>query len=222
MSYHLNVNEVFGTVQGEGRHAGQAAWFVRLSGCNLSCDWCDTPYTWNWQDYDHAAETNQTDPEGLAALLDTSAWRRVVVTGGEPLLQAQALSLFLRSLHTTRVDLETNGTRPLGPTRGMWDTVTCSPKVGPSSGQGQTSVDESIMAVADFKFVIADQLDLDVTRQWVAENGLHHSRVWLMPEGADRDTLLARTPMVAEAAVEEGFNFTSRLHVLAWGNERGR
>lgn len=212
------------TIQGEGRHAGHLASFVRLSGCNLACSWCDTPYTWDWTRYDHDAETHRLS---VAEVVDRLAELpgRIVVSGGEPLLQAPALHTLLRALPDRLFDVETNGTRPLGFTAGLWATVTCSPKIIPSAATNdahQAEVHSSVLAVADFKLVARDEADLAAIDAWVTGHDVPWSRVWLMPEGTDADTLTSRTPWLMDAAVARGANFTTRLHTYGWGQERAR
>lgn len=220
---HLNVSESFGpTIQGEGRHAGALASFLRLAGCNLTCSWCDSAYTWDWTQYDHDTEVHRVEvPDVIDTVRQLTG--RIVVTGGEPLLQSAALGYVLAALPGTRFDLETNGTRPLGATSGMWSTVTCSPKIIPSADQGKLArrLHPDILAAADFKFVIRDEFDLHAVDEFTDRHDIPTGRVWLMPEGVDADTLTARTPFVMQAAVDRAFNFSSRLHVYAWGEERG-
>lgn len=227
MSVYLNVNEVFGaTIQGEGSRQGRLATFLRLSGCNLSCSWCDTPYTWDWTRYERDAETHRLLVDDVAEMLARAPKEaRIVVSGGEPLLQAKALNVLLTHplVREREWDVETNGTRPLVPTAGLWSTVTASPKIIPSAGQdpSATVIHPQILQSADFKFVIADQVDLDAVISWVAAHEIPPHRVWLMPEGTDTDTLTDRSPFVMEAAAAHRFNFTSRLHVYGWGDTRG-
>lgn len=114
----MRVNEIFHSLQGEGRHAGQPSVFVRLSGCNLSCPFCDT---------DHSAYTEMS-PAEIAAEVSRYPARWVILTGGEPSLQIDAA--FIDYLHAATgklVAIETNGTRPLPPSI---DWVTLSPKTG--------------------------------------------------------------------------------------------
>jgi 7-carboxy-7-deazaguanine synthase len=227
---HLNVSEWFGpTIQGEGRNAGQLASFLRLSGCNLSCSWCDSAYTWDWSRYRHAEESTSYTVDDVADALDALPGR-IVITGGEPLLQHVGLADLIHLLPGRKFDVETNGTRPLGMTTRLWDTITCSPKITPSAGLGPEAwrLDPGTLSDArtDLKFVIRDQLDLDAVDgllasskpvQWAAESG----RVWLMPEGTTPDALDSRTPFVIQAATDRGLNFTSRLHVYGWHDVRG-
>lgn len=224
----LNVNEMFGpTIQGEGRHAGRMCSFLRLSGCNLSCSWCDTPYTWDWNRFDHDAETHRSPVDEVARHLDLLPGR-LVVSGGEPLLQAPALAALLTRLDGRTFDVETNGTRRLGATEGMWDTVTCSPKVVPSAAQRSNlpgAIHPSVTEVADFKFVVRDTADLNAVLTWLTrdEQGVRvpFDRVWIMPEGTSAAVLTERTPFVVDAAARYGFNFSTRLHVYGWHDTRG-
>lgn len=227
---HLNVNELFGaTTQGEGRMAGQLASFLRLTGCNLSCSWCDTPYTWDWTRFDHSVETTRMSVDEVAERLAEMPGR-IVVTGGEPLMQASALTHLLKHprLAGREFDLETNGTRPLRGTAGLWANVSCSPKIIPSSGQPDASTiplgaaQPELLASADFKFVVQSEADLQAVDAWVAEHPeVSRSRIWLMPEGTDHPTLTSRTPWLMTTCVERGYNFSSRLHVYGWADVRG-
>lgn len=222
---HLNVSEIFGpTYQGEGRNTGQLASFLRLSGCNLTCSWCDSAYTWDWARFDRAEESHALDVEDVARTL-AGLPGRIVVTGGEPLLQSLGLGYLMNHplLVDRAWDVETNGTRPLGLTAGMWSTITASPKIGPSAGQGAQAhrIDRLVLDMADFKFVVADQPDLDAVDEFVAAHGIPSSRCWLMPEGTDIGVVTSRTPFVGQSAVDRGMNFTTRLHMYSWGNERG-
>ena len=110
------INEIFYSLQGEGRHTGRAAVFVRFSGCNLSCPFCDTDFT---------ASTPMTAEEIIAAISQWQQCRFVVLTGGEPSLQVD--DALVEALHGAGyyIAVETNGTRPL-PVGIDW--VTLSPK----------------------------------------------------------------------------------------------
>lgn len=114
----LRVNEIFYSLQGEGHFTGTPAVFVRLSGCNLRCPFCDT---------DHHASVGMTYAEVVARVAAFPS-RHVVVTGGEPSMQLT--DGFIDALHAAGcfVQVETNGTLPLPPSV---DWVTCSPKDAP-------------------------------------------------------------------------------------------
>lgn len=228
MTAHLNINEVFGpTIQGEGRNAGQLCSFVRTANCNLSCSWCDTPYTWDWTRFDRATEVRRMVVEDVAEQV-AALEGRIIISGGEPLLQSAALTRLMEYAPDRAYDIETNGTRPLRGTYDLLANITCSPKVIPSAGQGSnmTVVDEEVLTHprADFKFVVADQRDLDAVLRWRDEHASLvnlDGRVWVMPEGTDHATLTGRSPWLMEAASNHLLNFTSRLHVYGWADTRG-
>ena len=88
---HINVNEIFGpTIQGEGIHTGVRVGFLRLAGCNLSCSWCDTPYSWDWSRYDRNEESHKRLISEVAEELKAMKVSRLILTGGEPMMQQWA------------------------------------------------------------------------------------------------------------------------------------
>lgn len=112
----MKINEIFYSLQGEGRFTGTAAVFVRFAGCNMQCGFCDT---------NHRPYTVYSEDEILQEIARYPA-KRVVLTGGEPTLQLTKSFIDLLHAHGYKVNLETNGTRPL-PTEDI-DWVVCSPK----------------------------------------------------------------------------------------------
>lgn len=232
----LTVSEVFGpTIQGEGPTAGAPAMFVRLGRCNLTCSWCDTPYTWDWRGLNGEKQDptalQQVDVGVLAAQVRAGNVGRVVVTGGEPLLQAAGVSAFVWALNAGRrgdtiaVEFETNGTRfPPDGTHHCQFNV--SPKLAGSGCDPDARLVPDVLArfaamphVA-FKFVVSAPGDLDEIDALVAEYDLRN--VWIMPEGRSSDAVIAGVRTLAPLAIERGYNLSSRLHVLVWEDERGR
>lgn len=220
----LNVNEVFGpTTQGEGPASGERVTFLRLAGCNLSCSWCDTPYTWDWTTHDKQRESHREHIDDVVAALrmTTQFWAHpVVVSGGEPLLQSRGLATLLRHVES-HCDVETNGTRPLADTQGMWRHVVVSPKIIPSAEQGSPALAIRPGPGITYKYVIDDERDVDAVLAHVAIERIPHESVMLMPQGRDADTVATNTVLVASAARKHGFATTSRLHVMTHGDERG-
>lgn len=222
---HINLSEWFGpTIQGEGPMAGRLSSFVRLSGCNLTCSWCDSAYTWDWEKYGHKEEVHPKTIEEAVAIVRALPGR-IIITGGEPLLQSAALARIMSALPRRAFDVETNGTRPLAGTAPFWDSITCSPKITPSAGQPERAgrIDKSVLdhPRVIFKFVCADDADLDAALEFAARKSIPKHQVWLMPEGVTTDVLTARSPWLMEAATRAGVNFTNRLHVYGWGEKRG-
>jgi 7-carboxy-7-deazaguanine synthase len=222
----LKIAELFYSIQGEGSLVGVPSFFIRTTGCNLRCSWCDTPYT-SWQ------------PEGtdlsLRQIVDevrAHPARHVVVTGGEPMIQPEIIPLTeqLRSagLHIT---IETAGTvfQPVA-----CDLMSISPKLANSTPEGewaarhdrlrlQPEVLAELMARYDYqlKFVVRQPEDLTEVRDLLARLDADSTRVILMPEGTDPEQLRERALWLAEICKEEGFRFSPRLHVDLWGNRRG-
>jgi 7-carboxy-7-deazaguanine synthase len=224
----VKVAEVFYSVQGEGGLVGTPSVFVRTSGCNLRCVWCDTPYTsWN--------------PEGenvpVAAILEqvrSHGARHVVVTGGEPMIALKITELTegLRRLGL-HITIETAGTvfAPVA-----CDLMSISPKLANSTPADdphwaerherlriQPDVLRRLMGVCEYqlKFVIAEPSDLEEVRLLVEQLGADRSRVFLMPEGREAARLRERGAWVVEICKREGFRFSPRLHIDLYGNLRG-
>jgi 7-cyano-7-deazaguanosine (preQ0) biosynthesis protein QueE len=226
----LVVSEVFGpTVQGEGPSLGCRAAFLRLGRCNLDCRWCDTPFTWDWERFDPAVELHERSVDDVVAQVDAMGVDRVVVTGGEPLLQQRRLQPFLVAAHHRgwAVEVETNGTlAPTGTTTRLVERFNVSPKLANSGVvEGKRIVPEALHALqatgkAAFKFVATGPGDLDEIQAIVDAHGL--APVWVMPEGTTPDAVIETARRMADAVVARGWSLTTRLHVLLWGDERGR
>ena len=228
--------EVFGcTIQGEGPAAGQPCAFVRLGGCNLSCSWCDTPYTWDASRFDLSKELRQVPVEELVEdtleVLGKSS--TLVLTGGEPLFQqGRDLYDFLERLqrHDVEVHVETNGT--LAPTRALESLVALfvvSPKLGNAGshrGRQNPALNEEWRYVATrsnvaLKLVCATVEDVHTAAELADSTRIGRHHTWVMPEGITPAALADRFPPLADAAAATGLNISHRLHVLAWGDKRG-
>ena len=223
----MKIAEVFYSVQGEGALVGVPSVFVRTSGCNLRCVWCDTPYTsWNPEGADLSLES---------ILAQVSAYKQakhVVLTGGEPMIAPQIVELSTRlrerGLHIT---VETAGTvyKPVA-----CDLMSISPKLAHSTPPGEWSAThERLRIQADvlrrlmrdyqhqLKFVVAAPGDLEEIHRLLSELAAERSRVILMAEGIDASELRRRGVWLAEICKQEGFRFSPRLHVDLYGNTRG-
>lgn len=226
----LVVAEVFGpTFQGEGPSTGRRAGFVRLGRCNLDCSWCDTPFTWDWDRFDPATELRRASVASVLADLQAMAPEIVVVTGGEPLLQQRRLVPLVKACAARGwpVEIETNGTivpdAPLIDVVHQWNV---SPKLANSGVPFDKRIRADSLAAlvgserAVFKFVAAAEADLDEVAELVTAHALRP--VWIMPEGTDPTLLIERARALAQPVLDRGWNLTGRLHVLLWGDERGR
>lgn len=222
----LKIAELFYSLQGEGSLIGVPSFFIRTSGCNLRCSWCDTPYT-SWQ------------PEGtelaLQQILDevkAHPAQHVVVTGGEPMIAPEIIPLTeqLRALGL-HITIETAGTvfQPVA-----CDLMSISPKLSNSTPEGPWAAQHNRLRIQldtlsrlmeryeyQLKFVIQQPADLAEVRDLISHLQAPPECVVLMPEGSDVERLRERSLWLAEICKDEGFRFSPRLHVDLWGNRRG-
>lgn len=239
--------EIFHSLQGEGVSAGKPSVFVRLSQCNLHCVWCDTAYTWNFlgtefthrddapgapHKFDRRQETLDRSVEELAEHLTGQPCRRIIITGGEPLLQQRELGELIQRLkdadRSFYIEIETNGTiTPSGAAANLIDQFNVSPKLAHSGNDTALRLKPETLRFyaqddrANFKIVIETPSDLEQVKTLVAEFSLPPSRIWLMPEGRTPEELQGREEWLAEACLEHGYNFTGRLHIYLYGDTRG-
>ena len=228
----MKVAEIFYSIQGEGKLAGVPSAFVRVSGCNLRCGWCDTPYA-SWE-----PEGEELAVDQIVARVEESGARHVVLTGGEPLIMPDIGELCdqlkRREKHIT---VETAATiyKEL-----KLDLASLSPKLANSTPLDRDGarfaaaherqrinlsvIQQFISSVPDFqlKFVVSGEADLSEIRQILDQlRGWKTFDVLLMPEGIDAQTLNERAGWVSEICKREGFRFCPRLHVQLYGNRRG-
>jgi len=238
----LPINELFYSLQGEGTLAGVPSVFVRTSGCNLRCWFCDSYHT-SWEPT-HA----WMGIEEIVTEIESHDADHVVLTGGEPLLHAESVDLLealaKRGYHTT---VETNGTiyrdAPI-------DLASISPKLASSTptperapegddpGQWERKHEadridlEALATLVDaypfqLKFVVSDGGDMSeilgllTELRATASAPIADDDVLLMPEGATRKRLEKTRSRVAELAMEHGFRYTPRLHVDLWNDAPG-
>ena len=223
--------EIFRSIQGEGVTAGTPAVFLRLATCNLACTWCDTKYTWDWETHSYDAEVLQLPIADAQERILAFDCPRLVITGGEPLLQQEELAPLVTSLSQDGVycEVETNAT--IAPQPEMIEAITqwnVSPKTSSSGNRPERREVASALSVflglsnAYFKFVVVEPRDVEEVCGLVDRHGLPPDRVLLMPEGTTADTVQERSIWVAEACERYGFRFTTRVHILLWGAQRGR
>lgn len=223
--------EIFASIQGEGASAGRPSTFVRLSLCNLACSWCDTNYTWDWSQFDPKEQIAEITCEAIVGHVSELGVENVVITGGEPLMQQHELAELGAALvgRGHRIEVETNGT--FAPEAAFARSVSqwnVSPKLANSTNtQEKREVAEALRWFADasdawFKFVIANRADLDEVSALATRHAIPRDRTILMPEGTTPAELRDKSAWLAEACADLGYRFTTRLHILLWGDERGR
>lgn len=226
----LKVSEVFESLQGEGASAGAPAMFLRLATCNLHCSWCDTKYTWDFNNYSYRDEVRSLSHEEVAHQLVAGSPRRLVVTGGEPLLQQAGLTSVLEALGDGWVvEVETNGT--LAPSSALSQRVdqwNVSPKLAGSGNRESLRLRPQVLQSfkdtgrAWLKLVVESDADLTEADALIAALGWPPERVMLMPQANNPEDLRARAPFVAAASLSRGFAHSPRLHVELWGGRRGK
>ncbi len=210
--------EIFYSLQGEGPRTGTPAVFLRLSGCNLHCSWCDTRYSWL-----SGCELSAAD---VAARVLSYGCSSLVITGGEPLLQAadmeELLALLPADMH---VEVETNGTLP--PTPALAERVNqwnVSPKLPHSGNDAAQAICPGALAAftatqrAWFKFVVRSEEDWPA----IAALQLPQQRIILMPCATTRTELNNARPIVAELCLRHHVRLGDRLHIVLWNDEKGK
>ncbi len=219
----MKIAEIFYSIQGEGMLAGVPSVFVRTSGCNLRCEWCDTPYTsWNPEGRDMGIDS-------ILAEVRVHPASHVVVTGGEPMIAPGIVELTQRlGFHIT---IETAGTvcQPV-----KCDLMSISPKLANSTPKGQWAarhdrlryqpeVLRKLMSDYEYqlKFVVTGPGDLDEIERMLKDTGADRKRVMLMAEGTDAGRLHERALWLVDLCKREGFRYSPRLHIDLFGNQRG-
>ncbi|WP_427968485.1 7-carboxy-7-deazaguanine synthase QueE [Altererythrobacter sp.] len=230
--------EVFASLQGEGPSAGIPVAFLRLSRCNLACTWCDTAYTWHFEGDNRPHRSGETferkvnqvtlEVAEVAGRILALGQKRLVITGGEPLLQAGALAELLELLPDHEVEIETNGT-VAAPVRLdiRVDQYNVSPKLAHSGNEAELAlIPERLDGYATdprafFKFVIAEPSDVEEVLALHRRYRFRPGHVYLMPEGTDSATLREREEWLAPLCLEHGFRMSDRLHIHLYGDTRG-
>ena len=226
----MKLSEIFQSIQGEGVNAGKKSVFIRTSLCNLTCSWCDTKYTWDWENYDYNTEVKDISIDSIKKELKKFSAKNIIITGGEPLLQQQDLYSLLSSLNRTYfVEIETNGTiYPLKKLIPLIDQWNVSPKTSNSNNiLKKCEINNCYrffqkQSNAYFKFVVENSKDISEIQKIVDRYQLEKSKIILMPQASTKEELIEMKPSIQSYAKNNGFQFTSRLHVMKWGNMRGR
>src|SRR5688572_18344766 len=234
----LGEPEIFASLQGEGPSAGKPCAFVRLSRCNLACVWCDTAYTWRFEgdnrphrsDETYARTANQVtlSEEDAASRIAALGKPRLVVTGGEPLLQASALAHMLALLPGLAIEIETNGTvAPPPALDALVHQYNVSPKLAHSGNPAELALLPERLGHwaheprAFLKFVIAERADVDEVLSLAECYAIPRERLYLMAEGIDAATLAARESWLALLCLAHNLTLSKRLHIELYGDTRG-
>ena len=216
----LKVCEIFGSIQGEGKYIGRNSIFLRLSGCNLFCVYCDTRY------HSKGYIMSIDDIKKKIGKYDSNY---LVITGGEPLIQQEALITLLSELPKKYfITIETNAT--IMPDEKLFDLVdhwSCSPKLTSSENDIDKRTNYNVLEFynncydAIFKFVITGELDLKEVLFLEDQLQLDKDKIYLMPEGRTMSELNMRSKLVVNMCKQNNFHFSPRIHISIWGSKRG-
>lgn len=219
----LGLSEHFITIQGEGVHAGVPAFFIRTQFCPVGCKWCDTKYTWEdsggvERDVDHLVSEIEKYPNIPL----------VVITGGEPLYwvgQVSELVLKVLRLDNKMIDIETSCACPPLPIMCGSSRLTyvCSPKLSHSEALIDTweNVSKFLEKNSVLKIVVEKPEDLEELKQKLSKLKVPKDKIYLMPQGLTEKQIQENSKWLWNACVENGYRFSSRLHVSVFGPKRG-
>ncbi len=244
---HLRICEMFASIQGEGITAGVPSVFVRFSGCNLQCKFCDSPYTWNWEGTNFSHDTKAWEDvkyvqaneivtctpielkNRICELAGTSV-NTVVLTGGEPMLYSKTEAfiqlLCLLKTYRFRIEVETNGTiYPNNEVVALVDQFNVSIKLSNSGMPEKIRIrDKAILFFARslkawFKFVIMNEDDVVEVQNIQNMFNIPAGKIFLMPEGRTEEEIKAHAKTIVASCMDNGYTFCNRLHIWLWGGE---
>ena len=230
----MKISELFFSIQGEGELTGIPSVFVRTSGCNLRCRWCDTKYA-SWK-----PEGENVTINDLLEKVCSYPARHVVISGGEPMI-AKGIKDFTRLLKESgkHITIETAGT--ISPNGIQCDLASLSPKLSDSTPKegdiNKEWIDRHESKRLDYdilsewvnsynfqlKFVVSKEEEIKEIQNVISriKGKILPEKVLLMPEGIDSDTLRSRYDLLIDLCKENGYRFCNRLHIDLFGNTPG-
>ena len=234
--------EIFKSIQGEGVKCGALSLFVRFSECNLFCSWCDTPYTWRWNNshpHDDDNVFNRKEAqikltiEQLTSLIRREKINRIIFTGGEPLLQQKRIILVMRNLQNRNngkffeFEFETNGTvKPTNEILSEASLFVVSPKLTNSGIEMSKTILHALdiftkTPKAIFKFVVSSKKDFLEIRQIQQRYNIASKKIWIMPCGRTSKKVLKTAREIVNQIIEYEYNYSPRLHIDLFGDKQG-
>jgi 7-carboxy-7-deazaguanine synthase len=251
----LKVSEIFGpTVQGEGKNRGQLCYFIRLYDCNLTCSWCDTSYTWaNTKSRAEKTQSGTLFPkdENLKEMTVSEIFEELktkcgldvvtsdpvlfIISGGEPLMQQDALVELTDQLKDWEHELHIETAGTIEPYSALWNNIdfwTVSPKLQHSGNLLKKRYKPDVLRAfaarsnVSFKFVVMhgsgmDGEDFFEIDKMVEEIEIDKRQVMIMPEGSDPDGQISGARSIIQPTLDRGYGFSFRDHILLWKDKRG-
>ena len=230
----MKISELFFSIQGEGELTGVPSVFVRTSGCNLRCRWCDTKYA-SWK-----PEGENVTINDLLDKVSSYPARHVVISGGEPMI-AKGIEEFTHLLKESgkHITIETAGT--ISPNGIQCDLASLSPKLSDSTPKegdiNKEWIDRHESKRLDYgilsewvnsynfqlKFVVSKEEEIKEIQNVISriKGKILPEKVLLMPEGIDSDTLRSRYDLLIDLCKENGYRLCHRLHIDLFGNTPG-
>ena len=243
----MKISELFYSIQGEGKRTGYPSFFIRTNFCNLRCRFlsgnlCDTAYT-SWYPEDEK-NIGELSIEKIVEEYTKYKAADIVITGGEPVIQLKELNNLCKKIKDINdnifITVETNGTF-FGDFVNNVDLISISPKLLSSSPIGSEYENihnknrinfEALKKFKEkyqkkeidiqWKFVVNSGNDLDEIKTLQNEIGIESKNIFLMPEGIIEKEISEKSILIAELCKKNQYNFTSRLHIYLWGNQRGK
>lgn len=223
----VSGDQAFFTLQGEGQSIGKPAVFLRLHFCNLHCGWCDTKYTWDKNSKEFWQEGEDWDFQRTLEEISQYKAKRLVITGGEPMLQQGRIAEFIKLIPDWEVEIETNGTITPLPLLAERCQFNVSPKLENSGDPSRLRYKPEVLKAFNslprttFKFVVQAEKDLKEIDQIVSECGLEPTKIIIMPEGITEEEIRSHAMIVAEQVKQRGWRLLPRLQIMLWGTKRG-
>lgn len=214
----IAISEIFHSLQGEGKNTGKPSIFIRFAGCNLSCTWCDSKYTWHkdFLEYEHM------DFESICKTVNDlskehNTCQHIIFTGGEPLMFQAIIEKIMKFFAGFTFEVETNGSFA---TELSFDQINVSYKLKNAQTR---DYDLKIPPQnnVNYKFVVDTQDEIKEVQNIASKYHIPNQQIYLMPQGTDTETLMQKTQWLSELCKKHNMNLSTRLHVLLWGDKKG-
>jgi len=231
--FKISGDGVFYTIQGEGITMGMPACFLRLHTCNLKCIWCDAWYTWNPNTNEFWTESKnwsiietKNKIENEWGCVNPKIKKRLVITGGEPLLQKDRIDQLLKLLPDWNIEIETNGTIMPSNLQLKRCQFNCSPKLKNSGNPDHLRIKKEVLSELNkvntmFKFVVMTKEDMEeIEQNFIYPIKIDTNKIVIMPQGISPLEVANNAQQIVELVKKKGYRLLDRLHINIWGAKR--